>query len=33
MTAFFAVIDDLVSGKGGSTVDACEMIHEDLLAG
>jgi len=27
MTAFFAIIQDLVSGIGGSTVDAHEMIH------
>ena len=33
VTAFCAIIDNLVSGKGGSTVDACEMVHENLLAG
>ena len=33
MPAFFTVVYDLVSGVGGSTVDACEMVHENNLAG
>jgi hypothetical protein len=31
MTAFFAIVQDLVSGIGGSTVDAHEMIHGRAL--
>jgi hypothetical protein len=31
MTAFFAIIQDLVGGIGGSTVDAHEMVHGIIL--
>jgi hypothetical protein len=31
MTAFCAIIQDLVSGIGGSTVDAHEMVHGIVL--
>jgi len=31
MTAFFAIIQYLVSGIGNSTVDAYEMVHRIVL--